>query len=263
MGTMLAGSKVTPLSSYAYPLQFVAVHHNSPASDAQPLEAGSDRPNQKDTSPPVDRPVYYRCKRVFDLLLSMLALGLLCPLMLLIATAIMLDSAGPVFTVQERVGVRRRRFNGKLQWVQGCFPAYRFRTTTMPVAVTQPGQSTTWPQTEPLLANDRTRVGQFLRRTNLDELPQLWNVVRGDLSLVGPRPALPADAQHYSAWQKRRLATIQGMTGLWQLRAHATADGSLDFQQMVQLDIDYIEQQSFGLDLKILIGALPSIWRAR
>ncbi len=97
--------------------------------------------------------------------------------------------------------------------------------------------------------NRLTRLGRWLRETSLDELPQLWNVLKGDMSLVGPRPPLPYEVEMYEPWHCQRLAARPGITGLWQV----TARSSADFDEMVQLDINYIQHQSLWLDLKILL----------
>jgi lipopolysaccharide/colanic/teichoic acid biosynthesis glycosyltransferase len=101
------------------------------------------------------------------------------------------------------------------------------------------------------LANDTrvTRVGNFLRRTSLDEIPQFWNVLKGDMSLVGPRPAIPYEVEMYKPWYHQRLEAKPGITGLWQVKVRNLAD----FDEMMRLDVEYIEKQSFGLDLEILI----------
>ena len=200
---------------------------------------GKVKPLGRETaSQPFDRPLYCGCKRLLDLLVATLALGLLWPLMGLIAIAIKAESSGPILLAQESVGVRRWRTNGTCQWEQGRFATYKFRTT-------QNGAE--------------TQFGHFLCRTNLNELPQLWNVLIGDLSLVGPRPALPAEVKNYSAWHMRRLETRPGMTGLWQLHQQCT----LDFNEMVCLDIKYIENQSFWLDLRILGNTLSTVWQSK
>ncbi len=100
-----------------------------------------------------------------------------------------------------------------------------------------------------------TRMGRFLRRTSLDELPQFWNSLRGDMSLVGPRPALPDEVADYADWHRKRLATAPGITGLWQVSGRS----NLPFDEMVLLDIYYIENWSPLLDLSILLRTLPSV----
>jgi lipopolysaccharide/colanic/teichoic acid biosynthesis glycosyltransferase len=100
-----------------------------------------------------------------------------------------------------------------------------------------------------------TRVGAWLRRTSLDELPQLWNVLRGDMSLVGPRPPLPTEVAGYDVWHRRRLSMKPGMTGLWQVRARREPD----FDRWVQTDLEYIDSWSFLLDLKIIARTIPAV----
>lgn len=221
-----------------------------------------------------DRPFYYLFKRILDLTCVCLALVFIWPLMAAIALAVKFDSQGPVIFSQERVGVRRRRVNGKLQWEQVRFTCHKFRSMKVNadqdlhrkfveayiagdqerMTAIQPDKSGS---TKFKLNGDPriTRVGKFLRKTSLDELPQLWNVLRGDLSLVGPRPAIPYELESYSSWHMQRLNAIQGMTGLWQVKGR----GELGFNEMVQLDVEYVQNQSFWLDLKILFGTIPAV----
>ncbi len=98
-----------------------------------------------------------------------------------------------------------------------------------------------------------TKIGQFLRKTSLDELPQLWNVIKGDMSLVGPRPPVPYEYEMYSQWQKKRLSTIPGCTGLWQISDRL----NISFTDMVLLDFYYIENMSIWLDLQVLLKTIP------
>lgn len=140
---------------------------------------------------PAGRAFHYLAKRLLDWLIIGLALGLLFPLMLLIGVAIKLDSPGPFIVGQERIGLRRRRRQGKIVWEQTPFPLYYFRTTSNGHAV--------------------TTVGRFLRRTSLDQLPQLWNIIKGDLTLVGPRPLLPPASRCDTLEVQHRLEAIPGM----------------------------------------------------
>jgi lipopolysaccharide/colanic/teichoic acid biosynthesis glycosyltransferase len=107
------------------------------------------------------------------------------------------------------------------------------------------------------LVNDPrvTRIGKFLRKTSLDELPQLWNVLKGDMSLVGPRPDVLYSVEEYSSWHQQRLAAQPGISGLWQVRGRS----EIDFDDMVRIDIEYIENQSFFLDLQILLLTIPTV----
>ena len=179
-------------------------------------------------------------KRAFDLVLAALVLALLWPLFLAIAVAIVLGSPGPVLYRGGRVGKDGRQFG-----------LYKFRTMRA--------------DAEQLLANlsdlNRggpymiripndprvTRVGRWLRRHNLDELPQVINVVRGEMSFIGPRPQAPDEVARYNNRQRRRLQVLPGITGLWQV----TARHSTDFDDWVRLDLQYIDAWSFWLDLKI------------
>jgi len=212
------------------------------------------------------RRFYFACKRLLDILIAGSALIILSPLMLVIAILVKLDSPGPAIFKQERVGLRRRTDDQRKAREVSTFTCYKFRTMyrnadsdlhrtffrafirndhTGMVAVQ--GEDT---QVRKLTHDPRvTRVGGFLRKSSLDELLQLWNVLKGDMSLVGPRPPIPYEVDMYEPWHRQRLETKPGLTGLWQV----TARSSADFDQMVRLDIQYIERQSFWLDLKLLL----------
>ena len=209
---------------------------------------------------------YYASKRFLDFCLAIVVSIILFPFMILIAILIKLDTSGPAFFVQERVGARRIHRNGITYWQQCIIRCYKFRTMICNadpsihqayvkaliqndcerMAVIQ-GQPT---QINKLVNDPRvTRFGRFLRKTSLDELPQLINILKGEMSLVGPRPAIPYEVEMYKPWQRRRLETIPGVTGLWQVTARSTAT----FDEIIKLDIQYIERQSLWLDLKILL----------
>ncbi|MDZ7318048.1 MAG: sugar transferase [candidate division KSB1 bacterium] len=197
-------------------------------------------------------------KRVLDVILSLLMILLLLPLMVLIAVAIKLSSPGPVIYRQTRVG-----FLGKK------FMLYKFRTMYYTRDETphkqyvqnfilnsgrnsrqedSPGQIYK-------MQHDRriTAIGKLLRRTSLDEIPQLFNVLQGDMSLVGPRPPLPYEVDVYNLWHRRRYLTVKpGLTGLWQVYGRSRTT----FDEMVRLDLAYINNWSLGLDLKILLKTL-------
>lgn len=223
----------------------------------------------------VDRTTsYYQIKRIFDITIVFLSVLLFLPLLIMIAVIIKLDSPGPVFFVQERVGAKRKVVNGRTQWIIQPFPFYKFRTMWHNVdsdlhrqyvqayiegdeakmASLRPdsGDATSYK----LNGDPRiTRAGKLLRRMSLDELPQIWNVVRGDMSLVGPRPPIPYEVEEYRPEHLRRLATIPGITGLWQVSGRCETT----FEEMVQLDLEYIQKQSFWLDLKILLLTVPAV----
>jgi exopolysaccharide biosynthesis polyprenyl glycosylphosphotransferase len=192
-------------------------------------------------------------KRAFDLLTSVLAIIILFPLWLLIALLIKLDSKGPVFYTQERVGM-----DGRL------FLFYKFRTMRAgadpeshkkyqrafiagraEANLGHPGKPTYKLPADPRI----TRTGRWLRRMSLDEIPQLLNVMLGDMSIVGPRPPIPYEVEDYELWHRKRLEMKPGLTGLWQVSGR----NRLPFEEMVHLDLFYIENWSLLLDLKIIL----------
>jgi len=192
-------------------------------------------------------------KRTFDLIFAALAILLLLPLWLLIAIVIKLDSKGPVFYTQERVGM-----DGRL------FLLYKFRTMKanadaelhreyQRAFIAGRAEANLGNDSKPtykLLADPRiTRIGKILRRTSLDEVPQLLNVLSGDMSLVGPRPPIPYEVEAYELWHRKRLDMKPGLTGLWQVSGR----NRLPFEEMVRLDLFYIENWSLLLDLKIIL----------
>lgn len=191
-------------------------------------------------------------KRLLDVVLAALALVALAPVLALIAVAIKLEDGGPVFFRQTRIGLHGRRFR-----------IVKFRTMV--------------PDAEAGLADlahlnlisghafkvaddpRLTRVGRVLRRTSLDELPQFWNALRGEMSIVGPRPPLPSEVAGYDLWHRRRLSMKPGITGLWQVSARLEAE----FDRWVELDLNYIDRWSLWLDLKIMIRTLPAMLSGR
>src|SRR6185312_10253961 len=198
-------------------------------------------------------------KRLSDLFIASLALGLLSPFWLFIALLIKLDSKGPVFYAQERVGMDGR-----------IFVVYKFRTMHMnadseihreyqrkfiaghaEANVGEDGQPAYKLRNDPRI----TRVGRVLRRFSLDEVPQLINVLRGDMSVVGPRPPLPSEFKQYRLDHLRRLDVVPGITGLWQI----TSRQDPSFDNYIALDLEYIENWSLGLDLKILLRTIPAV----
>lgn len=170
-------------------------------------------------------------KRALDVGASCLGLAALVPVGLLVAAAIKLDSPGPVFFVQQRAGLNGRPFR-----------AWKFRTM-VPEAETQ-GLGPLTHAGDPRV----TRVGRWLRATGLDELPQLWNVLRGEMSLVGPRPTLLYQVERYTPEQRRRLSVRPGLTGWAQVRGR----NALTWAERIELDLWYIDHWSLWLDLKIL-----------
>lgn len=199
---------------------------------------------------------YAWSKRLLDVVISCVALVLLSPLFLIIAIAIKLDSPGPAIFVQRRVGYKGRVFN-----------FYKFRSMVMngdqdsahrafAQAYINGGRTT--PDQQPLFkANGKrvTRVGKWIRKTSLDELPQLFNVLKGDMSLVGPRPAVEYEVEMYKSWHRRRLDALPGLTGLAQISGRST----LPFEVAVRLDLNYIRQRSLWYDIKIMLRTIPVV----
>ncbi len=190
-------------------------------------------------------------KKVIDLFGSAVALFLFSPLFLIIAAAVKLTSPGPVFFKQERVGL-----NGKI------FPFLKFRSMEtncdskqhqdyIKKYINDQNNCATEPGVFKLTNDSRiTKVGSFIRKTSLDELPQLINVLKGDMSLVGPRPPIPYECELYDIWHRRRLLSCKpGITGLWQV----TGRSRTTFDEMVRLDLKYIREWNLLLDLKIII----------
>jgi len=227
--------------------------------------------SQNDKDSPRDRlavrqSVLFFFKRLIDITLSLLALLFLIPVFLIISVVIILDSQGAIIFRQKRVGSKRVRRNGIYEWEHPEFTCYKFRTMRVDADSTLhekyikayinndesgmaecQGEDT---QVRKLIHDPRvTNVGCILRKTSLDELPQFWNILRGDMSLVGPRPPIPYELPHYKLWHLQRLQGKPGLTGLWQV----TARSSSDFDEMVRLDIEYLENQSVWLDLFILL----------
>jgi len=197
--------------------------------------------------------VFYACKRCFDFVLAFALVAVLMPLWLLIAVLIKIDSRGSVLFVNRAVGQHGKEF--RLYKFRSMHPAacLEIQRADLTKNIVE-GLPTTYMNGQPVyktaLAERAriTRIGRLLRRTSLDELPQLWNILRGDLSFVGPRPSLPDEVSQYRDWQKQRLLVPQGLTGLYQVRAR----NRVSIEDMIRIDIEYIHTRSFWLDLKIL-----------
>lgn len=206
---------------------------------------------------------YLVFKRVMDMAICLLLLPVLLPIMALIAIAIRLDSPGPILFVRERIGR-----GGK------PFPMLKFRTmyhthneqadrSFMQAYITGKIQTVeeipTKPRYKPDHANRITRVGAFLRKTSLDELPQIFNVLRGEMSLVGPRPNVPWEVEVYQGWHTERLEVLPGITGLAQVKGRS----DISFDTLVRYDLKYIRKQCLSLDLKIMLDTFLVIFSGR
>ncbi len=191
-------------------------------------------------------------KRVFDVVLSFGALVILSPLMLAIAAMIKITSPGPVFFTQTRCGLGGRRFT-----------IYKFRSMINNAEQMRAELHQLNELDGPVfkISDDPriTTVGRWLRRFSLDELPQLWNVLRGDMSFVGPRPAIPEEVDKYEDWQRRRLRMRPGLTCTWVLEGRS----HVDFNRWMQLDLKYIDNWSLWLDAKIFLRTIPIVLSGR
>jgi lipopolysaccharide/colanic/teichoic acid biosynthesis glycosyltransferase len=222
-----------------------------------------------------ENPLYNLAKRLMDILIASVALVALSPVMLIVAIVIRLDSPGPVIYVQQRAGKRTIGFlQGDTALVNTNFRIYKFRTMyhkpsdndsihkqwlqdwmTGKLNKTSNPQEVVKPNSDPRV----TRVGRILRATSLDELPQLVNILKGDMSLVGPRPVPVYEAEKYSESHQSRLDATPGLTGWWQVNLRGR--GTLD--QMVELDREYIAKRSLWMDIKILVLTIPAVFFGR
>lgn len=190
-------------------------------------------------------------KRATDVVLASVALVALAPLMVLIGLAIRITSPGPVIYRQVRCGLNGRRF-----------VFYKFRSMVANADELKPSLShLNQKQIAFKIADDprQTWIGRYLRRFSIDEWPQFWNVLKGDMSLVGPRPAVPEEVERYQRWQRRRLRMRPGLTCLWALEGRDT----LDFETWMRKDMEYIDNWSLALDWKILLRTIPRVLSGR
>lgn len=187
-------------------------------------------------------------KRLLDTVVSAAVLVLGSPIFLLIALAIRLESSGPVFYPADRVGQNEKPFR-----------MYKFRSMREDAEQLRDSLADQNQADGPLfkMADDprRTRVGAWLRKLSLDELPQFWNILRGDMSLVGPRAPLAEEVEQYEEWQMKRLTVKPGLTGLWQVNGRS----NVPFEEMVMMDVYYIDSWSFGLDINLIIRTIPAV----
>lgn len=188
-----------------------------------------------------EKPIYSFTKRVFDVGASFVGLTLLSPVLLVVAIAIKLESKGPIIFSQDRVGL-----NGKI------FKMYKLRSMVSNAEELKEKLLEQNEMSGPMfkMKDDPriTKVGKFIRKTSIDELPQLINVLKGDMSLVGPRPSLPKEVEQFEPWMYERLQVKPGLTCIWQVLGR----NNIDFEDWMKLDIKYVRERSLWGDLKLV-----------
>ena len=195
----------------------------------------------------------YAVKRLLDVIIAALALVLLSPVFLLLALLIRLDSPGPILFRQIRVGKLGDTFG--MYKFRSMYVDAEQRKAELAAMNEMEGGTTFKMKSDPRV----TRIGRFIRKGSIDELPQLWNVLRGEMSLVGPRPPVPSEVAQYSLADRRRLDIVPGITCIWQVSGRS----EIPFPQQVELDVDYIHSQSFWLDVKLLLKTVPAVLLGR
>ena len=184
---------------------------------------------------------YKFCKRGIDVIVAGVGLILLSPIITIVACAIKLTSKGPIFFFQKRVGK-----NGEL------FNMYKFRSMVVNAEELKEKLKHKNEMSGPMfkMKDDPrvTKVGKFIRKTSLDELPQLWNVLKGDMSLVGPRPSLPKEVEQFDSWMFKRLTVRPGLTCYWQVSGR----NNIDFEDWMKLDVKYVEERNLWIDIKLI-----------
>ena len=185
--------------------------------------------------------IYLIAKRVTDIICSLAGLIVLSPVLLITAIAIKLDSKGPIFFKQDRIGKGER-----------IFSMYKFRSMVVNAEELKKSLEKENEMSGPMFKMKKdpriTRVGRFIRKTSIDELPQLINVLKGDMSLVGPRPSLPKEVEAFEPWMKERLTVLPGLTCIWQVSGR----NNIPFKEWMELDIKYVRERSYLLDLKLI-----------
>jgi lipopolysaccharide/colanic/teichoic acid biosynthesis glycosyltransferase len=218
-------------------------------------------PAAEDPVPSIRKPIPLRVadgfyarygKRCIDVVGASLALVLTLPLLVLVCLAVRLESSGPALYRSLRCGLGGRPF-----------VLYKVRSMRDGVELTAEQRRRLNQVSEPAFKAREdprlTPLGRLLRRTSIDELPQLWNVLRGEMSLVGPRPPLPSEVERYEDWQLQRLAVLPGLTCLWQISGRSL----IGFEEWVRLDLEYIQRRGLGTDLRILLATVPTVLSGR
>jgi exopolysaccharide biosynthesis polyprenyl glycosylphosphotransferase len=231
---------------FAFPA-FQFRHHRS-----WPINGNSDTDGYMHFQQSEPKPLQIMLKRLLDIVASAVALWVLSPLLLLSAVAIMVTSPGPVFFKQERVGLHGRTFF-----------MLKFRSMVANAEALKKQLLLLNEQSGPVFKIRKdpriTPAGRFFRKFSIDELPQLINVLRGDMSLVGPRPPLPSEVAQYEPWQRRRLSVRPGLTCLWQVSGR----NGIGFLDWMKLDMQYIDQWSFTRDLGLILRTVPVVLMGR
>ncbi|PWX09846.1 multidrug MFS transporter [Clostridium perfringens] len=185
--------------------------------------------------------VYISVKRITDIIVSLLGLIILSPLLILVAILIKIDSKGPIFFSQERVGINGKKFS-----------MYKFRSMVVNAEEIKEKLKAQNEMSGPMfkMKNDPriTRIGKFIRKTSIDELPQLVNVLKGEMSLVGPRPSLPKEVVQFEPWMMERLTVKPGLTCYWQVMGR----NSIGFEDWMKLDVKYVRERSLIIDFKLI-----------
>lgn len=185
--------------------------------------------------------IYLIVKRITDIVCSLAGLIVLSPILLITAIAIKMDSKGSIFFKQDRVGKDER-----------IFSMYKFRSMVVNAEELKKSLEKANEMSGPMFKMKKdpriTRVGRFIRKTSIDELPQLINVLKGDMSLVGPRPSLPKEVEAFEPWMKERLTVLPGLTCIWQVSGR----NNIPFKEWMELDIKYVRERSYLLDLKLI-----------
>lgn len=209
---------------------------------------GSDLLPEPDVATAPHSSLYEAAKRVFDLLVGLAVAVLMIPIIPVIALMIKLDSPGPIFFRQKRVGK-----NGKI------FDFYKFRSMYDRAESRKKEVESLNEKDGPIFkirSDPRiTPVGKFLRRSSFDEIPQIFNVLKGDMSIVGPRPHLPSEVEQYQPWHRRRLEVSPGITCFWQISGRS----QVSFNEWMRLDMEYLKHRSFKTDLMIFLKTIPAV----
>ena len=189
--------------------------------------------------------VYEIFKRIIDIIGAGLGLILLSPIIAIVACAVKVTSKGPIFFSQKRVGK-----NGEL------FEMYKFRSMVVNAEELKGNLEDQNEMSGPMfkIKDDPrvTKVGKFIRKTSIDELPQLWNILKGDMSLVGPRPSLPKEVEQFDNWMFKRLSVRPGLTCYWQVSGR----NNIDFEDWMKLDVKYVEERNIWIDIKLIFKTI-------